>query len=236
MAVVYTEMESFLSKFSMLATNGIDAVLTINCSGGKVSTNLKADLGYVNASFSPKNRPAKPSRLRRRQRREAERAVIKEDVASENVAETVVDLIPLSNITPKQPDKPSQEVTSDLVTSSSQLLPDKLKMIDRATLTKPELSMESLPSVDIPPGKRPTLSIAAQSPTSIPPRIIYHPAIINACYAITGKHLPSKLLPDEVKRFKKYLDQKREMGEPVETDLLYLPTSMRNCIHCGHPT
>ena len=237
MAVTYAEMETFLSKFSLLATHGVDAVLTLNCSsGGKVSANLKADLGYLNASFPPKHRPCKPSRLRRRERRKAARALNKEDVTSETVAkspapETLdVDLDLLSNTTPTQPDKSSQNFTS------TQLVTEKLDMIDRATLIKPELSLESLPAIDIPPVKRPSLSIVAQPPISIPPRKIYHPAILKACYAITGKHHPSQLLPDEVKRFKAYIEQKREMGEPVETDLLYLPTSMRNCVHCGHPT
>ena len=83
--------------------------------------------------------------------------------------------------------------------------------------------------------KKPVLSVARCPQISIPPREIYHPAVINACLAISDKH-PSQVSKEEAKKFKFYLDQKRKMGQPVELDLIYLPTSMRNCLHCGHPT
>ena len=114
--------------------------------------------------------------------------------------------------------------------------PDAVQTTDCATLVKPNLTLEKLAPVDIAPWKLPCLSIESQPVISIPPKKIYHPAIINARYAITGKHHPNQLLPEEVKKFKAYIDRKLEMGEPVESDLLYVPTSMRNCMHCGHPT
>ena len=236
MSVVHAEMESFLGKFSLLATYGVDANLTFSSSGGKVSVDLKADLGYLKACNLQRNRPYKSSRIRRRQRREAARALNKEVDRTETLSTPEVDLNPSANEMLHQPDNQTQDVTNFTHCNSTASLPVKPNMIDRASLAKPELSVESLLSVDIPPGKRPSLTIVSQPPTSIPPRKIYHPAVIKACYAITGKHHPSQLLPDETKRLKNYIDQKREMGEPVETDLLYLPTSMRNCVHCGHPT
>ena len=88
---------------------------------------------------------------------------------------------------------------------------------------------------DFPSPKEPVLSIVKCAPTSIPPREIFHPAIINACMAICHKH-PSKLTKEEAQKFKFYLARKNEMGQPVESDLVYLPSSIRNCLHCGHLT
>ena len=88
---------------------------------------------------------------------------------------------------------------------------------------------------DPPSVKRPILSVDRCSPISIPPREIYHPAVINACLAICDKH-PSQVTNEEAKKFKFYLEQKRNMGQPVESDLIYLPISMRNCLHSGHLT
>ena len=86
-----------------------------------------------------------------------------------------------------------------------------------------------------PPPPSKLLSTTKLAPLSIPPRIIYHPAIINATKSFYNKH-PSELSCEESTEFKFYLDQKQARGQPVERDLIYLPTSMRNCLHCGHPT
>ena len=83
--------------------------------------------------------------------------------------------------------------------------------------------------------KEPVLSIMNNAPISIPPREVYHPAIINACKAICDKH-PSQLTTEEAHKFNFYLERKCEMGQPVESDLVYLPSSMRNCLHCGYLT
>ena len=79
------------------------------------------------------------------------------------------------------------------------------------------------------------LSVVKNASVSINPRRIYHPAIINASKAFFNKH-PSELLDEEKEKFKFYLNHKRAGGEPVETDIIYLPSSMRDCLHCGHPT
>ena len=80
-----------------------------------------------------------------------------------------------------------------------------------------------------------TFTAEKVSTIDIPPRKIYNPAIINASKAFYQKH-PSELTKEEKVKFKFYLQHKRSCGEPVETDIIYLPSSMRNCLHCGHPT
>ena len=84
---------------------------------------------------------------------------------------------------------------------------------------------------------KPVKLTAVMNPTiSVPPRTIYHPAVINASKSRYNKH-PSELSKEEFKSFNQYLHKKRDVyGEPVEFDPIYLPTSMRNCLHCGHLT
>ena len=80
MSIVNAEMESFFCKFSLLANYGVNANLTFDVSDGKVIVNLKADLGFLIAPEESKHhassnsRVTKPSRVRRRHRRAAERA------------------------------------------------------------------------------------------------------------------------------------------------------------------
>ena len=82
---------------------------------------------------------------------------------------------------------------------------------------------------------KPNLSISKACSTSLPPRPIYHPAVINACKTMHGKH-PSELSQKEAHTFKFYLQWKCDRGEPVETDVVHLPSGMRDCLHCGHLT
>ena len=249
MAVVHAEMESFISKFLLLAQNGVNTSLSFDSNDGKVTVNFKAELGFLNPPTKSKHHAdsshvTKPSRVRRRHRRKAERAAKTEsnnndvqenftyDLSGEHEHTANTDEIVLSPLLNTLPDSPDN-LTRTLTNSTK---PNAVQTTDCATLVKPNLTLEKLAPVDIAPGKLPCLSIESQPVISIPPKKIYHPAIINACYAITGKHHPNQLLPEEVKKFKAYIDRKREMGEPVESDLLYVPTSMRNCMHCGHPT
>ena len=87
----------------------------------------------------------------------------------------------------------------------------------------------------LPSHSQKNLSISRCTLTNIPPRPIYHPAIINASKAFFKKH-PSELSEEEVAKFKCYLQRKKELGEPVETDVIYQPSSPRDCLRCGHPT
>ena len=82
----------------------------------------------------------------------------------------------------------------------------------------------SLSPIDIPPTirKMPKLTIVKSSATSILPRTVYHPAIINASQAFFLKH-PSQLTADEAQKFKQYQEDKTEIGEPLEAEEKFLP-------------
>ena len=117
-------------------------------------------------------------------------------------------------------------------------------MIDNSTMTsyeKPKLSMKNLESIDISPEEsphlpKPKLSIVTQPTFSIQPRIIYHPAVVNACFAILGKH-PSTLTPAEVGQFEEYKQFKAFNNDPIEDNVVYQPIGgVRICMHCENPT
>ena len=98
----------------------------------------------------------------------------------------------------------------------------------------PNLAVSFQSSMDIPPNLK-KMSIQIQS-TSIPPRPVYHPAIINACTAMFAKH-PSQLQQDEVEKFKRYRHHKTQIGEPLETEIIYLPSGgLRTCLNCRELT
>ena len=80
-----------------------------------------------------------------------------------------------------------------------------------------------------------SLSIVRNKAVSIPPKKIFHPAIINASKSRYGKH-PSELSQEEIVQFNTYLKWKHDIGEPVQDDLIYLPSMIRDCLHCGYPT
>ena len=91
-------------------------------------------------------------------------------------------------------------------------------------------------SLDIPPiaQEKPKLQVVKAQSTSIPPRPIYHPAIINACDAMFSKH-PSKLVPEEVVKFDR--SRKQQIGEPLETEIIFQPIGgIRTCLQCGEIT
>ena len=82
--------------------------------------------------------------------------------------------------------------------------------------------------------QKPVLSTVINASVSIPPRPLYHPAIHNVARTMFNKH-PGELLEEEIVKLNSYCDWKRDCGEPVETDIIHLPSSMRDCLHCGHP-
>ena len=94
MAPSHFEIQSFVAKFQQLANDGVNANLNFNCTRGNVFVNFAAELGHLNVqppplpahdhvrnlnmskspSFSPNyRRISKPSKIRRRKRRAAER-------------------------------------------------------------------------------------------------------------------------------------------------------------------
>jgi hypothetical protein len=103
---------------------------------------------------------------------------------------------------------------------------------------KPKLIATFQSSMDIPPTtqEKPKLQVVKTQSTSIPPRPIYHPAIINASDAMFSKH-PSQLVPEEVVKFNAYRSRKQQIGEPLETEIIYQPIGgIRTCLHCGEIT
>ena len=122
--------------------------------------------------------------------------------------------------------------------------------------SQPSLSLHHLPKIDIPPAapkllscttlalasiapvfkKETELNIVKTSSTSIPPRPVYHPAVVNASQAMFRKH-PSQLLPEEVHKFKNYQEHKIRIDEPLEMEVIFLPIGgTRTCINCGELT
>ena len=84
--------------------------------------------------------------------------------------------------------------------------------------------------------KQPKLDIVKSQSTSIPHHPVYHPTIVNVCDAMFEKH-PSKLNPDEVKKFKMYRTRKMQIGEPLEAEVIYLPIGgLRTCLNCRELT
>ena len=104
---------------------------------------------------------------------------------------------------------------------------------------KPNLAVVKLPAIDIDPPcplSPPKLTIQPQHSVSIPPRRIYHPAVINACYSIIGKH-PSQMTAAEDEEFQLYMQFKLSRGQNVEDDVVFLPIGgIRTCLHCENLT
>ena len=74
------------------------------------------------------------------------------------------------------------------------------------------------------------------SQISIRPRKIYHPTIIDACNSLFKKH-PDLLQPEEIIQFNKFRKYKSEVGDPLETNVVFLPIGgLRKCLICGHLT
>ena len=104
---------------------------------------------------------------------------------------------------------------------------------------KSNLSVKKLSSIDISPEKslyHPNLVIDTLPFVSISPRVVHHPAIVNACYAIIGKH-PNEMTESEEEQFELYKQFKARKGELIEEDPVYVPIGgTRICLHCENPT
>ena len=161
----------------------------------------------------PRRRSGRNSRLRRRKERK-----IRSNLTSTELSEV--------NSSDCQPSHISQQI-------------EAVSATDCSSPEKPVLSTTKVSSVDIEPKESkiiPELSIVRQSSLSIPPRTIHHPAVINACFAILGKH-PSTLSQEEVYQFQQYREFKESNGDPIEENVVYLPIGgVRTCLHCNQPT
>ena len=107
----------------------------------------------------------------------------------------------------------------------------------KKTYKNKTLTISHLPHIDILPPE-PILMIQNQegSQISIRPRKIYHPTTINACESLFKKH-PDMLQPEEVIKFNNFRKYKKEVGDPLETNVVFLPIGgLRKCLICGHLT
>ena len=202
--------------------------------GGEVTVSLQTTLGSIQEpsihqpDVQIKSCGMKPSRIRRRQRRKEARtkaANFSSDVTNES-----------SDVQDRDRDAINQTITQDqdMLPVSVHDIATKPTMVHTAVRVAPNLDDKACEPLNFLAPKK-ILSFTKCSPISIAPRPIYHPAIINASKAMHGKH-PSELTPEEVHKFNFYLRWKKEQGEPVESDIVYLPSSMRNCLHFHQTT
>ena len=104
--------------------------------------------------------------------------------------------------------------------------------------TRPICTFQKVSEVDIAPmnSSCANLTRETQCTISIPPKPVYHPAIINACKAMHDKH-PDELNKEEVEKFNFYIRHKMNTGDPIEHNVIYLPMGgLRNCMQCGNLT
>ena len=91
----------------------------------------------------------------------------------------------------------------DLISSNVYNLPSEAReaLCSDEVSAKSKLSVTNVASIDIVPAAfslhSTKLSIEVQPSLSIPPRPIYHPAVIKACQIMHGK-LPSQLSSEEI--------------------------------------
>ena len=99
------------------------------------------------------------------------------------------------------------------------------------------LSISRTTQINIEPNpKRNKFVIQQVQITSIPPKPVYHPAIIRASLSMFGKK-PAELNAEETAKFMAYRNWKLQKGEPIEQEMLYNPASGNQpCLHCNLPT
>ena len=90
--------------------------------------------------------------------------------------------------------------------------------------------------ITIPPTQQPKLATVKLTNIDINPKKIYHPTIINACNSMFNKH-PDRLSTEEIVKFNKYKRWKSEIGDPFESNPIYLPIGgLRKCLICENLT
>ena len=99
MAAVHLEIQSFIYKFSELASIGCNTSLNFTSTQGKIYANFTAELGHLNSPFYPATNyygmKLSPTRNRRRQRRQEAKAhsstqTTQSDITSNDVVESEV--------------------------------------------------------------------------------------------------------------------------------------------------
>ena len=257
------EIYNFLSKFLHLHSTGKSAQLVLECQNGQVRVHLHHVLGPNPHHDQPQCREQHhrqgPSRLRRRTRRAESRAttaaatgpVNDEFKADHNEVLKNIDCDVVAPAEKKVVEKACQVSAAVLTHHQDQAV----QVVPPAHKLCHEVAVQTPPEVHTVPGGQiqahlvlphqqhaaktkswvKNFSIQKVQSTSIPPRGIYHPAMINACIAITGKH-PSQLNAEEATKFNTYREYKIQQGDPIEESIMYLPSSMKNCLQCGELT
>ena len=189
----------FASVFEFVKTwaSGQKSSLLLECDNGQAWLQLGFRLSQPSASHVPSYRGSQPSKRRHRKspskvKRDRDRAAIfnssKMKFQDQNVEEK---------------SENATAASSTLCSSIDDLQEEPMCAIPPARKSKLSMSTSAqidIPPVDLPP---PNLSIQIQPAVSIPPRTVYHPAIINACQEMFGK-TPGLLNHEEVCEFKYY--------------------------------
>ena len=243
------EIESFLGKFIQLSSCGYQSSLDLTASNGKICINFQTSLN-IDGSFQQREKPA---RTRRRQRRKEKlgrmSSPLSDGTACNNTASVIRDALNSEIIVPESSSTTEKRYTTDVHDNTVNAFSYKLltgrddvevqcgiEVTDAMCKLSMKLQMLLVRLNLCHLGNQYSiLSIEKLLNISIPPKTIYHPAIINATKSFYGKH-PSELSSEECEKFNWYLEHKRNSGEPVESDIIYLPSSMRNCLHCDLPT
>ena len=116
----------------------------------------------------------------------------------------------------------------------------KLSLLNQEQISilpsQPNLSQTKVTCFSVPPKLENVLCMSKTSTTSIAPKLIYHPNIHNVCLSMFEK-TPYSLSPEEITKFKVYRNWKVENGEPIEDDIMWLPSGgTRKCLHCDELT
>ena len=84
--------------------------------------------------------------------------------------------------------------------------------------SKPTLSIYTCEPISI-TRKPKQLTIQCVEKTTLPPKPVYHPAIIRASLSMFGKK-PYELDPDEIAKFNQYRAWKCQNGKQIDTDII----------------
>ena len=186
------EIESFLGKFIQLSSCGYQSSLDLTASNGKIYINFQTSLN-IDGSFQQREKPA---RTRRRQRRKEKlgrmSSPLSDGTACNNTASVIRDALNSEIIVPESSSTTEKRYTTDVHDNTVNAFSYKLltgrddvevqcgiEVTDAMCQVVNEVADATCQTEPLPP-RKPILSIEKLSNISIPPKTIYHPAIINA--------------------------------------------------------
>ena len=143
-AAVYSEVNSFLSKFMQLSSYGFNGNVNFKSSNGRLHASIEVDLGNLQTIprdiFTSSSHRVKPSRVRRRKPREKARSTVSSQSVAVQVLvnEHVCQENDVSNLIDEMPASSSQPPASSTLSSST------LTMDDNSALTPDQSSFQPL--------------------------------------------------------------------------------------------